>query len=368
MLTNRFAYNRRLWNDEFKVGSWQSQRGYLVDARTGAWLDTGRFKDVSYFVDLPQDGEILRIASSLVERLDSTLDVKAHIELPDSVVAFRINGDQLFIYDHLDRGLLTLIDLKTFKRADLRIPIDELHNSMQEDMHDGELDLVVALAKDSVLVLGGIRNVNPNDSWLDVVVEGHRASSIAVDGEIVLTVDSVGKVTADCTGSLRKAMTGTITTQSGMGRKERYALAEDHTFQQIDQQRGWSMERHMSGPLDGVDVSRDGTLMLRTGMGVGRLCADVLYSSHRNIDHFESYPLRGAEVIRLVRQEKQFGEFWTHINAEPLINKVLGTDAYNMGYSIGQVLHSTWVKLGLLLGAGVLGYAWWSRRRRIRAT
>lgn len=97
------------------------------------------------------------------------------------------------------------------------------------------------------------------------------------------------------------------------------------------------------------------------------LCGRYLYSRVRAFDHYERFPLYGSDVIKEVREEKKFGEFWTHINAEPLINKVLGTDAYNMGYSIGQVLHSTWVKLGLLLGAGVLGYTWWSRRRRLRS-
>ena len=117
---------------------------------------------------------------------------------------------------------------------------------------------------------------------------------------------------------------------------------------------------------DSRTITREGSSILDWSFGACLFCDSVVYSKTRSVDYWEPLPVEPAHLISLVRDEKQFGEFWKDINAEPLINKVLGTDAYNAGYSIGSLLRSTWVELGLLLGVGGLVYAWW-RRRHLRA-
>ena len=90
-------------------------------------------------------------------------------------------------------------------------------------------------------------------------------------------------------------------------------------------------------------------------------------ATHRLISEFEKFPTSANAAMSMVRNKKIYGEFWMHINAEPLIKKTLGIDGDNSGFSFMNLLRRTWVKLGLLSGAFALAFVWWSRRRRLRA-
>ena len=159
-------------------------------------------------------------------------------------------------------------------------------------------------------------------------------------------------------------MNGSLLGAQGAGRYVEY----DHGAHAFINARTMDEPNWAEHERSGQIIERRGHPLWNIDLGGGTLCGNYFYSRFRAVDHYEKFPLYGKEVIRLVREEKEFGEFWKHINAKPLINKVLGTEAYNAGYQVGSLMRSTWVKLGLLLGAGVLAYAWWSKRRRLRAT
>ncbi|HQV75560.1 MAG TPA: ATP-binding protein [Flavobacteriales bacterium] len=46
------------------------------------------------------------------------------------------------------------------------------------------------------------------------------------------------------------------------------------------------------------------------------------FTSHRLLDRFELFPMDPKEAIRMVREEKVYGEFWKNINIDPLVKKI----------------------------------------------
>jgi hypothetical protein len=240
----------------------------------------------------------------------------------------------------------------------------QLKNSAQFHYPVGGLD------KNGCVVYISGSEIVSTGSTAYAIRDGLVRDSLFLQGQASVSVNDSGEVEVLNYQMKLRSIGGSIwgTSESG-SRKLLFKLDSlDHFYEAVRRQK--TIEIPTNGtPERGKTVTKNGSpLISLEGTSQFMTCGDKLYTSYRLGDQMEVLPLDGNEIIHLVREEKQFGEFWKHINAEPLINKVLGTDAYDAGYQFGSLLRSAWVKLGLLLGAGALAYAWWSRRRRLRAT
>lgn len=334
--------------------------GYLIDLKERVVVDTGSFAHPAWIEALPHGNGFVRIEGSKLTVFDSTLHETSALTLPitDPKLLKRA-GNYLLSTDSLKDGVINGFDLRSSSVVRRVIPIvDEVYSKVQNPMYSessvwiDDQDVVYILPRNdqqSVLILA----IEPNG----------EQTRLSGEREFV-HVDSLsdGTLYFDLRRKLNRRTTRMAFSGSSVEyrRSVRFDIGA-RTFVPIG-----STEPELVFATSGAHVEREGKRLWDLGESIGWVCGGYLYSMFRAVDHYERFPLYGVEVIRLVRKEKQFGEFWTHINAEPLINKLLGTDAYNTGYQIGSLLRSTWVKVGSLLGVGALGYLWWSRRRRMR--
>ncbi|MBP7514762.1 MAG: ATP-binding protein [Flavobacteriales bacterium] len=339
-----------------------TETGYLVDLTTRTVVDTGSFRLPARYEILPNGTGFLRVGGDGLFMVDMEMH-STPIDLSGTPLRKLTQraGNNLLILDSLSMGFIEVVDLNDLHVRRRSLPNRSLSSSLLKSIdrkagrawlddqdnlfitfskrNDFRLDSMIVVDSRDSIYLFGMNNRDLQFSWTEH--EGLRIKASPIFYRIV-NGGGLGSV--------------------GAGRFLTYD-AEHHTL--VDAVPASTPSRVY---LDrgGATIERGGQTLWDIGSDQGVVCGKYYYSRFRAVDHYERFPLYGKEVIRLVREEKQFGEFWKHIDAEPLIDKVLGTDAYNTGYQVGSLLRSTWVRLGLLLGVGALGFAWWSRRKRLR--
>ncbi|HRH69909.1 MAG TPA: ATP-binding protein [Flavobacteriales bacterium] len=337
----------------------QRRRGYLIDLLNKSVVDSGSFAQPADYHLLPAQMGLVRVKPGLIEFFDERLRRKKTIPLPvRSYNNLLFTGTHMISTARLTAGWVDHVDLRSGM-------LDSIH--VEPDLIGADL-----LSRIS-------RNSSTPSAWIDDAGTLFIALGGFFDQQLLVAVEATGRTARLQLGkgivyfkegdhglprilfrrSVFFSLNGAITMSTSSKAVNYQYDPTAHGFipmitDEPDEKPTWD-----KGITSDRAIWRGGEVFLPVQFaGEMPVCNNHLYSRHRAVDRYERFPLFGKDVIKEVREEKKFGEFWTHINAEPLINKVLGTDAYNTGYQIGSLLRDPWAWLGLLLAIGTGVYAW----------
>lgn len=119
--------------------------------------------------------------------------------------------------------------------------------------------------------------------------------------------------------------------------------------------------RRSSLTEDGFAIVVGNTIALEKQGYAAPIGNGMVLTNHRTRREFERYPVTPTAVLYMLDVEKVYGNTLVDLGPKSLSN------TYRVGYAIGSLMRSIWVKLGLLLGVAALGFFWWRRRKRLRA-
>jgi len=241
-----------------------------------------------------------------------------HFELPDKDdIRTQRSGNHIFVMDRIMEGKLGVFDLDSLRFTQVRVPVEEVGLNVLERV--------------------GKRSMVPNCTMHNRVL--YLTVSLDDRHSVAVVIDSKGRVDkyevkyADVSMvedqdhtplvklSLRRSMSQNgLSAQVPVGaRYLRYDL-NLHAWMNADPPRVLDWGRRVQDQSV-IERGGDAILDLRSE-GRCILCEENLYAEHRAVGAFEAFPLSGKEVIRQVREEKKFGEFWKQIDVDALLKTV----------------------------------------------
>ncbi|HQV75561.1 MAG TPA: ATP-binding protein [Flavobacteriales bacterium] len=313
--------DRYLYANSFNIRSWT---GFLIDLQNGNWVDTGSFAvPAQYMVQKGVPG-IFRMQGAVLSKLDTELRPISTVVFEEPPIHWEHHGDKILIMDRVKDGLLTMVHLKDLHIEELHILL-ELIDSAQVAGLDRDIpvrcDAAIDVSGNVILALYDVWE--PSLSRLYALRQGRLIATENVVGSVSLEVDTSGSVVAICHSTLVWAFNGSVFTHSSGESLVKYKLTTSEVFEVIQEDPDKVRMDLREDRFDDRVVRKQGSPIFSSNVGNCQICDSVLYSTHRAVDHFEAFPLSGKEVIRQVRDEKKFGEFWKHINIDPLIQKAL---------------------------------------------
>jgi len=291
--------------------------GYLVELKARVVVDTGSFARPAWIEALPHGGGFVRIEGGTLTVLDSTLRTIRVLSLPitDPKLLKRA-GDLLLSSDSLKHGVINGFDLRTSKEIRRMVPIvEEVYSNMRNRVFNNsaiwidDQDVVYVLPyndQQEVLILA----VGPDGQHTKLESAREQVFCKFKPGQPLQFVLS-RKVNRSTTNGWSSGSTGESRRTVRFDSKARAFVPSE------------SIDPQLVFASGAKHVERDGKRLWDLGESIGWVCGNYLYSTFRAVDHYERFPLYGAEVIRLVREEKQFAPFWEHIDPEPRIRAVL---------------------------------------------
>lgn len=295
-----------------------SVKGYMLDLKAGHVVDTGSFAMPANFVQLSNGRGFIRIVKGRLDHLDTSMRCMRHFELPDKDdIRTQRSGNHIFVMDRIMEGKLGVFDLDSLRFTQVRVPVEEVGLNVLERV--------------------GKRSMVPNCTMHNRVL--YLTVSLDDRHSVAVVIDSKGRVDkyevkyADVSMvedqdhtplvklSLRRSMSQNgLSAQVPVGaRYLRYDL-NLHAWMNADPPRVLDWGRRVQDQSV-IERGGDAILDLRSE-GRCILCEENLYAEHRAVGAFEAFPLSGKEVIRQVREEKKFGEFWKQIDVDALLKTV----------------------------------------------
>jgi len=300
---------------ERKVFQSRWDKGFLVDLERRHVVDTGSFVHPARYYELPNKDGFIRIRSGGVEFFDLNAKKTGQISLPDpQSTSIHVAGNRLLVLDRVAKDTVDVVDLVSRSRSSFYLPRIKIPKEVIEQL---EFDNASSLwMDDQDIFYATVPTATNNTTLLVVEKDGRVLTMDAGFGIMELVADGKHGVLLDQAISMERSKNGSLYTGAFDRRILRYD-AQEHAMLPVS---GFSEPYFEIGPENLRNVKRAGEVLLTLDKeSSAGICGGDLYSNMRVVSGFERFPLSGSEVIRIVREEKRFGEFWKHIDVEPLL-------------------------------------------------
>lgn len=318
------------WAYAFKyLGTFDRKAGWLVDLDHKVVLDTGTMREPSRYEFLPHGAGIARIHGDLVEIRDTTMHIISVIQPPGkNATRLARSGPFLLNADSIRHGVLHFVDLRNARLIRRQLPQNEevakvlssvSQVSWRQNVHMDEQGVVyLHLGPSAVNAFMAQPKLKADQAVLAAIDRDGNVALLRGRKNVHLSHPEQGPMQIRLSSEVTRRTTRTALSNSTASHLMRYD-STSKAFELVEQ----GSEPRMEWSGSDHSILREGKVLWDLDGTVGIICDRYYYSYFRAVDHIERFPLYGADVIKEVREEKKFGAFWEHINAEPLIQKVV---------------------------------------------